>query len=43
VKLCYFTQNYRASPSTLYGIKGFLIPLLTSELASQLSPILRGF
>ena len=31
------------SPGTLYGGKGFLIPLLTSELTSQSSPILRGF
>ncbi len=29
--------------STLYGVKGFLIPLITSVLASQLLPILRGF
>ncbi|GET35274.1 hypothetical protein [Microseira wollei] len=31
------------SPSTLYGVKDFLISLITSVLASQLSPILRGF
>lgn len=37
------TQFNQGSPSTLYGGKGFLIPLLTSVLASQLLPILRSF
>jgi hypothetical protein len=31
------------SPGTLYGVKGFLFPLVTSELTSQFSPNLRGF
>ncbi|MBE9165869.1 MULTISPECIES: hypothetical protein [unclassified Microcoleus] len=35
--------NQEGSPSTLYGGKGFLMPLLTSELTSQYSPNLRGF
>ncbi|MBE9188581.1 hypothetical protein IQ270_29105 [Microcoleus sp. LEGE 07076] len=35
--------NQEGSPGTLYGGKGFLIPLLTSELTSQSSPNLRGF
>ena len=37
------TQIDKGSPSTLYGGKGFLVPLLTSVLASQLLPILRSF
>lgn len=31
------------SLSTLYGVKGLLLPLITTGLASQLSPFLRGF
>ncbi|MEG4346236.1 hypothetical protein QUB70_23580 [Microcoleus sp. A003_D6] len=40
-RIMFFIQE--GSPGTLYGGKGFLIPLLTSELTSQFSPILRGF
>lgn len=46
----YYSRFYKkyfvvtlVSLSTLYGGKSFLILLLTSELASQPSPILRGF
>lgn len=31
------------SLSTLYGVNSFLVPLITTGLASQLSPYLRGF